>query len=231
MIKYSKLLFGFFAILGFILLAIFFMVFYWEQTWSSELLTVQKLLGDMHLDWSNLNSFFFFTLIAGTALLVVGMLGIIMQSRKKHRVVFAILTVVLVPLFIFGTLFSSSLTFNSQQTEKLTITNFRLDSIHPLTCSVDAKSFYYYEIDFDTAFIKAYNQTIVAQINSNWVESTEIDGAGGHYMTMNFLYRLPPGDERTLIFNFNTTLPSGNYTFWLSTYRQGSFISFNFAVP
>lgn len=230
MIKYSKLLSVFFAILGFILLAVFFLVFYWEQTWSSELLTVQKLLGDSYLDWSNFNSIFFFTLIAGAVLLLVGVLGIIMQSRKKHRVVFSILTVVLVPMFIFGIVFSLS-TFNSQQTEKLTITNFKLDSTQPLTCSVDAKSFYYYEIDFDTAFIKAYNQTIVAQINSNWVESTETDGAGGHYMTINFLYRLPPGDERTLIFNFNATLPSGNYTFWLSTYKQGSFISFNFAVP
>jgi hypothetical protein len=93
------------------------------------------------------------------------------------------------------------------------------------------RNLYYYEIDFDKAFIKAYDQTIVAQINSNLVESTEIDGMGHHYMTMNFLYRLPPGDEQTLIFNFNTTLPSGNYTFGLSTHRQGGFISFNFAIP
>jgi hypothetical protein len=93
------------------------------------------------------------------------------------------------------------------------------------------KSLYYYEIDFNTAFVKAYNQTVVTQINSNWVESTETDGIGNHYITMNFLHRLQPEEEQTLIFNFNTTLPSGNYTFWLSTYKQGRFISFNFALP
>ena len=125
-------------------------------------------------------------MIAGTALLVVGMLGTIMQSRKKHSAVFAILTVVLVPLLVFGTFFSFIFSSSSQQTEKLAITNFRVDSTNPITFLVDAKSFYYYEIDFDTAFIKAYNQTIVAQINSNWVESTEIDGMGHHYMTTEF---------------------------------------------
>jgi len=231
MLKNSKLLFGILTVLGAVLLVIFFIVLYWEQTWSAKLLSVQILLGDSYLDWSRLDSFFFFSIIAGTALLVVGMMGTIMQSRKKHRTVFAIFTVVLVPLLILGTFFSSSLVFSSQQTEKLAITNFRVDNTNPLTFLVDAKSFYYYEIDFDTAFIKAYNQTIVAQINSNWVESTELDGMGHHCMTMNFLYRLPPGDEQTLIFNFNTTLPSGNYTFWLSTYGQGGLVSFNFAIP
>jgi hypothetical protein len=231
MLKNSKLLFGILTVLGAVLLVIFFIVLYWEQTWSAKLLSVQILLGDSYLDWSRLDSFFFFTIIAGTALLVVGTVGTIMQSRKKHRTIFSILTVVLIPLLIFSTLFSSSLVLSSQQTEKLAITNFRVDSTNPLTFLVDAKSFYYYEIDFDTAFIKAYNQTIVAQINSNWVESTELDGTGHHYMTMNFLYRLPPGDEQTLIFNFNTTLPSGNYTFWLSTYGQGGLVSFNFAIP
>jgi len=231
MLKNSKLLFGILTVLGAVLLVIFFIVLYWEQTWSAKLLSVQILLGDSYLDWSRLDSFFFFTIIAGTALLVVGTVGTIMQSRKKHRTIFSILTVVLIPLLIFSTLFSSSLVFSSQQTEKLAITNFRVDNTNPLTFLVDAKSFYYYEIDFDRAFIKAYNQTIVAQINSNWVESTELDGMGHHCMTMNFLYRLPPGDEQTLIFNFNTTLPSGNYTFWLSTYGQGGLVSFNFAIP
>ncbi len=231
MLKNSKLLFGILAVLGAVLIGIFFIVFYWEQTWSAKLLSVQILLGDSYLDWARLDSFFFFTIIAGTALLVVGTIGTIMQSHKKHRTVFAILTVVLIPLLILGTLFSSSLVLSSQQTEKLAITNFRVDSTNPLTFLVDAKSFYYYEIDFDRAFVKAYNQTIVAQINSDWVESTELDGMGHHYMTMNFLYRLPPGDEQTLIFDFNTTLPSGNYTFWLSTYGQGGFVSFNFAIP
>jgi hypothetical protein len=228
--KYSRYLFATVSASGAVILAIFFVVFYWEQTWSVELLTVQRFLGDSYLEWSGLNSFFFFTLIAGTALLIVGILGIIVKSIKKHRAVLAVLTTVLIPFLVFATLIVSSSVLSSQQTEKLAITNFEVDSSSPLKISVDVKSFYYYEIDFDTAFIKACNQTIVAQINSNWVESTKADSMGYQYITMNFLYKLPPGNEKTLVFNFNTTLPSGNYAFWLSTHRQGGFISFNFKI-
>ena len=231
MLKYSKRLFGLLAVLGAALLVIFFVVFYWNLTSSAELLAVQILLGDGYLDWSRLNSFFSFTTIFGTTFLAVGIIGTIAKSRRKHRVVFAILTLVFVPLLVFGAFVSSSLVFSAQQTQKVAVTNFRVDSTNPLTFLVDAKSFSYYEIDFDSAFIKAYNQTIVAEINSNWVESSAIDCNGHNTMTLDFLYRLPPGDEQTLIFNFNTTLPSGNYAFWLSTYNQGGVISFKFAIP
>jgi hypothetical protein len=159
-------LFGAFTALGAVILVIFSKVFYWEQTWSVELLAVQRFLGDSYLEWSGLNSFFFFTVIAGTAFLVVGIPGLIVQSIKKHRAVFAILTAVLIPLLVFGTLVLSSSVLSSQQSEKLAITDFRVESTNPLTFSVEAKSSYYYEIDFDTAFIKANNQTIVAQVNS-----------------------------------------------------------------
>ena len=126
-LKYSKYLFGALTALGAVILAIFFIVFYWEQTWSVELLTVQRFLGDSYLEWSGLNSFFFFTLIAGTALITVGMLGIIVLSIKKHRAIFAILITVLIPLLVFGTLVLSSSVLSSQETEKLAITDFRLE--------------------------------------------------------------------------------------------------------
>lgn len=231
MLRYSKLLFGILAVLGAALLVIFFVVFYWNLTSSAELLAVQILLGDGYLDWSRLNAFLFFTIVAGTAFLVFGMIGTIVRSRKKHRAVFAVLCVTLVPVLVFGAFFSSSLVFSSLQTQKVAISNFRVDNTNPLTCAVDAKSFSYYEIDFDSAFIKAANRTIVAQISSNMIEAPVLDDMGHQYMTMNFLYTLPPGDEQTLNFNFNTTLPSGNYAFWLSTYERGGFISFNFTIP
>jgi len=218
MLKHSKLLFLIFTVFGGALLAAFFIVFYWEQTWSIELLAVQRFLGDSYLEWSGLNSFFFCTLIAGTTLFIIGLAGIIAQSFSKHRAIFAALVAVLTPLLIFGTLVSSSSFFWSHQEEKLAITHFRVDRTSPLNISVDAKSSYYYEIDFDAAFIEASNQTAVAQIESL------------HDAIMGSLYELPPGDEQTLVFNFNTTLPPGEYSFWLSTYRQGNFISFNFAV-
>ena len=118
MLKNSKLLFGILAVLGAVLIGIFFIVFYWEQTWSAKLLSVQILLGDSYLDWARLDSFFFFTIIAGTALLVVGTIGTIMKSHKKHRTVFAILTVVLVSIVnswhTFFIIFSSLLPTNGE---------------------------------------------------------------------------------------------------------------------
>jgi hypothetical protein len=229
MLKYSKLLFGSFAVLGSVFVALFFMLFYLLNTWSVELLAVQKSLS-----LSQFNFLMEFSLIGGTGFLTVGLSGVGRRFVKNRKNLYTVLTVFLVPLLVFSCLVSLDYVirrnrdFDGLPPEKIALTNVSLDSTDPLTFSVTAKSSYSQDICFNTGVIEDSNLTIVASINSEWVEVK--DSSGHTYSTMKFIYRLPPGAEQILTFDFNTTLPTGNYTFMLCSGRFCKLLSFNFAI-
>ena len=229
MLKKSKLLFGSLIVLGAVFVTLFFMLFYWRNTWSIEILPVQKLLSMKQLDF-----LLEFSLIGGTGFLTVGLSGIIIQFVKNRKRLLTVLTAVLVPILVFSCLvsldnFIESRNIDFLPPEKVAITNVSLEGTNPLTFSVKAKSSYRYDICFETAAVEDSNQTIVSSINSEWIYFK--DSRGQTCSTMKFIYVLPPGAEQIATFDFNTTLPTGNYTFMLCTDRSGKLVSYNFAIP
>jgi hypothetical protein len=229
MLKYTKLLFASLTVLGAAFVALFFMLFYWQNTWSIEILPFQKSLS-----MSQLGFLMMFSLIGGTGFLTVGLSGIILQFVKnRKRILLTVLTAVLVPILVFSCLFTldnfiESSNIDFLPPEKIAITNVSLDSTNPLTFSVKAKSFYRYDICFSSAVVEDSNLTAVASINSEWVYAK--DSSGQTYSTMKFIYVLPPGAEQILTFNFNTTLPAGNYIFMLCSDRSGRLVFTNFSI-
>ncbi len=224
MLKRSKLLFGFISMIGVALLLFFFICFYLLNTWSVEILTIKALIPEPSLGY-----FMTISIIAGTVFLAVGVLGLGKQYAGNHSRLFAVLAVILVPMFVFSSLVSLTFILEFPPERKLTITNIMLDSTSPLAFSFTAKSFCSFDIYFDKVFIKDRNQTIVASVNSEWVE---VEGSTGNpYSSMKFIGKLSPGSEETFTFCFNTALPAGSYNFWISSWDRGGFKSFSFIVP
>lgn len=91
MVKHSKL-FGFITVLGAVFVTLFSAIVYLSFTTG---------LGGMMSSLS-LESLLFFLLIGGTVFFTAGILGIGNQYFKNHKGLFAVLTVILVPLFIFA---------------------------------------------------------------------------------------------------------------------------------
>ena len=102
MIKYSKLLFGSLTVLGAVFVALFFMLFYWLNTWSIEILAIKNSLS-----LSQFNFLMQFSLIGGTGFLTVGLSGVGRQFVKNRKNRLTVLTVILVPLLVFSCLIST----------------------------------------------------------------------------------------------------------------------------
>jgi|WetSurMetagenome_2_1015567.scaffolds.fasta_scaffold18385_3 hypothetical protein len=234
MVKHSTLIFAFITALGLAFITFFLMVYYWGATWSAEYLTIKALIPN--IIFVNLVLF----LIVGTGFLTFGILGIGRQRIKNKRKLFTVLTVALTPLLVFTLFFSMILATTylpaSLPPEKMAITQVSVTANNPLTLSLNAKSFYSFEIWFDEAYVKDYNQTTVASIIGKMVEvqnSTDNpkNWPGYPYWTFQFVARLPAASEKILTLNFNTTLPSGEYSVWLHSYRQGTFTTLYFSIP
>ena len=137
------------------------------------------------------------------------------------------------PLIIFTLFLSISLatTYSplGSPPERMAITDVSVTATNPLILSLNAKSFYMAEIWFDNAYVKDCNQTTVASIIGKEVEVQKPNSTP--YWTFQFAARLPAASEKTLTLNFNTTLPSGEYSVWLHSYRQQTFTTLNFSIP
>jgi hypothetical protein len=235
MLKHSTLIFGFIAALGLAFLTFFFLVYYWGVTWSAEMLTIEALIPNrLFVDLWVLFA------IVGTGFLMVGILGIGRQRIKKKRTLFSILTVALLPVLVFSLFFSMILATNlpplSDPPEKMSLTNVSVTTTNPLILSLNAKSFYMAEICFDEAHIKDSSQTTVASIIGKMVEVQNSSGnpsnwPGYPYWTFQFVARLPAASEKILTLNFNTTLPSREYSVLLHSYRGQAFTTLYFRIP
>ncbi len=227
-VKYSTLIFGFIATLGIALLTFFLTAAYLACTYSSEILTLEALVPS-----SILGHFWVLFLIFGTGFLMVGILGIGRQRIKNKRTLFTVLTVALTPILVFALFFSVVLATTypvlSDPPERMAIINVSLISTNPLVISLDAKSFYMADIWFDYACVKDCNQTTVGSIIGEMVEAQKPNSTP--YWTFQFAARLPAASEKILTLNFNTTLPSGEYSVWLHSYRQSTFTTLYFSIP
>jgi hypothetical protein len=118
----------------------------------------------------------------------------------------------------------------------MAITNVSVTATNPLILSLNAKSFYRIEICFDRAYVKDCKQTEVASIIGEMVEVQNSTGnptnwPGYPYWTFHFVARLQAASEKILTLNFNTTLPSGEYSVWLHSYRKSTFTTLYFSIP
>jgi hypothetical protein len=224
--KHSRLLFAFIVLLGVFLVAAFFAIVYWGNTFSAEILTMQSLIPSPYLSY-----FMLFSIIVGTFFLTIGILGIGRHYFKNHSRLF-FLVAMLVPMIVLTSFVSMMSVFWDplyEAPERLVITHVSVNSTYPLILSLNVKSLYSVEIDFVEACVKNDKQVTVASIEGTWV-TVEID-EWGPVSRMQFVGQLPGGSEKTLTFNFNTTSPSGNYSVWLYSRRYYTFVSPHFAIP
>ena len=234
MVKHSTLIFGFIAALGLAILILFLMAVYLARTYSSGILTIEALIPS-----SILGNFWVLFLIVGTGFLTIGILGIGRQRIKNKKKLFSVLTAALTPILVF-TLFLSTVLATTYPTlsdppEKMSLTNVSVTATNPLILSLNAKSFYMAEIWFDEAYVKDCNQTTVASIIGKMVEvqnstANPANWPGYPYWTFHYVARLPAASEKILTLNFQTTLPSGEYSVWLHSYRQGTFTTLYFSI-
>jgi hypothetical protein len=228
MMKHSTFIFGFIAALGLAILTFFLTAVYLAGTLSSEILTLQAIVPS-----SILGNFWVLFLIFGTVFLTVGILGIGRQRIKNKKTLFTALTCALTPIIVFtlflSTVLATTYPIFSNPPERMSLTNLSVTSTNPLTLSLDAKSFYMIEIYFDQAYIKDCNQITVASIIGKEVEVQKPNTSP--YWTFQFVARLPAASEKILTLNFNTTLPSGEYSVWLHSYRQQTFTKLYFNLP
>ena len=235
MLKRSTLIFGFIAALGLSFLTFLLAVVYLTRTCSAEILTINALIPQKTLGilWTVF-------LVVGTIFLASGILGIGRQRIKNKRTLFSVLTIALTPLLVyvlFFSMFAATIYPGlSEAPEKMAITHVSVTSTNPLILSLNAKSFYSMEIYFDYAYVKDSNQTDVASIIGEMVEvkNSTVNPSnwpGYPYWTFQFVARLPAASEKTLTLNFNATLPSGEYTVWLHSYRQSTFTTLYFSIP
>jgi uncharacterized membrane protein (DUF485 family) len=228
MVKHSTFIFGFIAAFGLAILTFFLTAVYLARTLSSEILTIEAIVPS-----SILGNFWVLFLIFGTGFLTIGVMGIGRQRIKNKKTLFTALTAILTPIIVF-TLFLSTLLATTYPTlndppERMSLTNVSVIATNPLTLSLNAKSFYMTEIYFDRAYIKDPDQTTVASIIGKEVEVQKPNSSP--YWTFQFVARLPAASEKALTLNFNTTLPSGEYSVWLHSYRQQTFTTLYFNLP
>ncbi len=228
MVKHPTLIFGFIAALGLVILTFFLTAVYLARTYSSGILAIEALIPS-----SIFGHFWVLFLISGTGFLMLGILGIGRQRLKNKRTLFTVLTVALTPILVIALFFSLILATTypvlCDPPEKMAITNVLVTATSPLILSLDAKSFYMAEIWFDNAYVKDCNQTTVASIIGEMVEVQKPNASP--YWTFHYAARLPAASEKILTLNFNTTLPSGEYSVWLHSYRQSTFTTLYFSIP
>ena len=207
MVKYSKLFFCILTILGSSFLAFIFISIYWSRTSAIEILTIEALIpkaSQSNLAW--------FSLLGGGGFLTVGISGLVRHFVKAKNA-FTVLAVFMVPLLIFACF--SVFVIGVGPMDRMAITHVSLDNNSPLILAFSVKSFSSGEIYFDEAYVNDSGHNTVARI----------------YGELHTIGRLPSGSEQALTFNFNTTLPPGDYTAWLRTRVAGNTYSSSFTIP
>jgi len=195
-LKYSIIFYGTLVILGIVFLALVLEGAYLNWYKTSILLFLSGYSA------SNFGVAF---VLGGIMLLTIGIVGIGRQCFKNHKKLFTILAVLLVPTLTFASfVVGYSFAISSSPTPPLRseITQLTVVDTDPLILSVTMKAITNKDSLIDTA----------------WVYNDNDDGASVAHC-FNEESVLPAGSEVTLNLNFNTTLPSGNYTLSFSTWH------------
>ena len=143
--------------------------------------------------------------LGGIVLLTTGIVGIGRQCLKNQRKLFTILAVLLVPTLTFASFvvgYSFAISSSPALPLRSEITQLTVVDTDPLILAVNVKAITNKDSLIDTA----------------WVYSNNDDCASVAHC-FNEERVLPADSEITLTLNFNTTLPSGNYTLSFSTWH------------
>jgi|GEM_PF-6680402 len=204
--KHSKLLFGFITIFGIVFLILLLIGSYLDAIDSVNILA--SLEHSTQLG--------FLSLLCGTGLVTVGMIGIGRHYFKNHKKLFTVLSGVLIsPLIFFSVIFTSVLVIIAApmfpiRTE---ITQVTVIDPDPLVLSVDIKAITSRTSIIESAIIYNDNNTIVAQTDFGDRTRFEHKDYTGLALAV-----LPAGSEIIVTFIFNTALESGNYIVGLSSW-------------
>jgi hypothetical protein len=205
-LKHSKICFGFISALGVIILILFFVG------------SILKEWDQIHILASVSYDFWWLMMFGGIALFTIGIIGIGRQKIKNHRNLFTAIAAFGIPISTFTIVFFAFMliiapaSFHFPLRSK--ITNLSVINNSPLILSVDVKAI----TTADTRIEGAY----VLNIDDYSIVTDS-------YMNPPF-FELPAYSTKTLIFNFNETIPTGNYILHLSAWHANHG-SLQFVIP
>ena len=190
--NYSRLIFGFIAVLGIVFLALVLAGLYLDYV------DAVSILASLN---SQLGLWF---VLGGIIFLTVGVIGMGRQHFKNHRNLFMAIAVLLIPLLTLAIMFVASVeivVYAPMFPMRSEITQVSVISTSPLILSVDVKAITSRDTAIEGANIMDYN-------DDNRVA----------YCSVKPFIELPAGSTKTLTLNFNTTLPPGSYLVRLSSW-------------
>lgn len=106
-----------------------------------------------------------------------------------------------------------------------------MNSTDPLILSVNMKSLYHENIKFFSGYVQNSRKKNVAKCPQTETIGSAIDGRTGRPLTIMGVCTLPALSERMLTLNFNTKLPSENYTLLLDSDTGKKVRSSIFTIP
>ena len=217
--KHPKLLFGFFAVSGIVLLAWFLLNLYLSLI---ESLSVLPSLPSTELGvWS--------ILLVGIVFLTVGMVGLGRQYFKNRRNLLTVLVVFLVPLLTFATVFFTSVLLAAPMFPvRDEITQVGIVDNNPLVLYLGVKAITSRGTRIDSVLILNSYGTKVAEYRIE--EVVVVDEHRDQVTRFMPICTLSGGSSMTLTVRFNCTLPPGNYTVRLASWGDNHGSS-SFTIP
>ena len=209
--KHSRLLFGFFMVLGIVFLTLLLAGMYLNAIDAVSILA--SLFYSELVPW--------FALGGGIVFLTVGIVGIGRQHFKNHRNLFTALAVLLIPSLTFATmLFASVVVFVYAPMFPVRdeIIQVGLVNTNPLVLSLGVKAITSEGTRIDSVIILNSHGTMVAEYR---IEDIVTVDEHGYPMTRSMpICTLSRGSSVTLTLRFNCTLPPGDYTVRLTSWHD-----------
>jgi hypothetical protein len=217
-VKHSRLLFGFFAVLGIVFLTLVLAGLYLDYV------DAVNILASLN---SQLGLWF---VLGGIISLTVGVIGMGRQHFKNHRNLFTSLAVVLIPMLTLAIMFVASVeivVYAPMFPMRSEITQVAVVDTSPLILSLNVKALTSRDTTITGAIIKNYyGQFVTGQkpIVSVYDEKTE------SYSNQS-ICELPAGSTISLTLEYTESLSSGNYTVMLFGGMDSNQGSSPFTIP
>ncbi len=213
---HSRVIYGMFAVLGIFCLTLFLAVNYLDSvdaiSFLEPLYPSQLWRYPMQLGYF----VFFSTLVGGIVFVTVGVLGIGSKYFTNHRTLLTLL-LLLIPSLAFVTMYWASveITLSAPMFPmRSEITQVTIVSSNPLVLFLNVKAITCRDSRIAGALIFNKYDQLVAQCypERKWIDYGDFHGMG--------FAVLPAHSEIVLTLNFNSTIPSGNYTVRLTEWEE-----------
>jgi hypothetical protein len=208
-VKHPKLVYGFIAVIGIVILALILASLYLFSMDAVSIL--EPLYPICH------SGFGLWLVIGGIVFLTVGIIGLERYHFKNHRNLLTVLVAISVPLLTFATVFSASvlmIVYGPMFPLRSEITQVTVVDTNPLVLSVNVRAITCRDSRIAGAIIlNEYDQLVAESYpERRWIDYGNFHGMGWAV--------LPAHSEIALTLDFNATLPSGNYTVRLSEWEE-----------